>query len=266
MSADAGGAGPRGTDPRSTAPAVTAPLVTDELEVLGALVPLRAQHIIELGCGAARLARTLLEREPATRLTGLEVDPVQHARNLAEPHPRLQFVAAGAEAIPFPDASFDGALMLKSLHHVPLEAMAAALREVARVLRPGGWLYVSEPVYAGAFNEIVRLYNDERIARAAAQQALDEALRTGPWDDGGERRFGAPSKFRDFAEFEARIVRASFARHVPDEALLARVRSAFEQQLGPDGARFVQPMLVRVLRRRAAPPTPSPLHRPGHPA
>src|SRR5664279_3835476 len=90
---------------------------------------------------------TLLQRYPGTRMTGLEVDARQHAKNLAEPQENLTFIAAGAEAIPLADASIDLALMLKSLHHVPLSAMAQALSEVARVLRPGGYLYVSEPIY-----------------------------------------------------------------------------------------------------------------------
>ncbi|MBS0301284.1 MAG: class I SAM-dependent methyltransferase, partial [Proteobacteria bacterium] len=78
----------------------------DELIVLNRLVLLAAQDIIELGCGAARLARELLVRYPATRVTGLEVDAIQHARNLAAPAERLRFIAAGAQAIPLPDAQF----------------------------------------------------------------------------------------------------------------------------------------------------------------
>ena len=83
----------------------------DELIVLNRLVPLAAQDIIELGCGAARLARELLARYPATRVTGLEVDAIQHARNLAAPAERLRFIAAGAQAIPLPDAQFDLAVV-----------------------------------------------------------------------------------------------------------------------------------------------------------
>lgn len=227
----------------------TPPLVTNELDLLESLVPLANARIIEAGCGAARLARELLQRHPDAELTGIEVDDRQHAKNLADPAPRLGFVRAGAEAIPFPDAGFDGALMLKSLHHVPRPLMAQALAELARVVRPGGWLYVSEPVYAGDFNEVIRIFNDEREVRAAAQQALDAAATSGPWRQVEERRFVAPAKFRDFAEFQQRIVGATFSDHRLDDATLARVRAAFEAHVRPDGANFTVPVHVRLLRR-----------------
>ncbi|MBX3618732.1 MAG: class I SAM-dependent methyltransferase [Rhizobacter sp.] len=227
----------------------TAPRVDDELDVLVSLVPLHDQRIIELGCGAAHLARALLTRYPGCTVTGLEVDERQHAKNLARPQERLHFVAAGAQAIPAPDASFDLALMLKSLHHVPQPLMAAALGEVARVLRPGGLLYVSEPVYAGPFNEVIRLFNDEGVVRAAAQAALDAALQGGTWEQVAERRFDMPVRFRDFDEFEQRMMRPTFADHAIDEAKLTLTRRAFEPHCGADGAHFLRPMHVRLLRR-----------------
>lgn len=232
-----------------TADAAT-PLIDDELTVLAALVPLAGQQIIEIGCGAANMARRLLVRYPDSRVTGLEVDERQHAKNLAAPQAGLEFVAAGAQAIPFPDASFDLALMLKSLHHVPLSLMAQALAETARVLRPGGHLYVSEPVYAGALNDVVRLFNDERTVRAAAQAALDEALETDAWESVAERRFEMPVRFRDFADFEQRMLRPTFVDHRIDDAVTARVRAAFEPHCVAEGARFTRPMHVRLLRRR----------------
>jgi len=227
-----------------------APLIDDELTVLAALVPLAGQRIIELGCGAADMARKLLGRYPDSRVTGLEVDQRQHAKNLAAPQPGLEFVAAGAQAIPFPDAGFDLALMLKSLHHVPLQLMAQALAETARVLRPGGHLYVSEPVYAGALNDLVRLFNDERVVRAAAQAALDEALRTAAWEQVAEQRFEMPARFRDFADFEQRMMRPTFVDHRIDDAMLATVRAAFEPHCTAEGARFTRPMHARLLCRR----------------
>jgi len=221
----------------------------DELIVLNRLVPLAAQDIIELGCGAARLARELLARYPATRVTGLEVDAIQHARNLAAPAERLRFIAAGAQAIPLPDAQFDLALMLKSLHHVPQSIMEQALAEVHRVLRPGGHLYVSEPVFAGALNEITRLFNDEQAVRAAAQAALDRALATGAWAQVAERRFDMPAHFADFAAFERRMLDVTFAERHLDGELRERVRARFEPHMGPGGAHFQRPMHVRLLRK-----------------
>lgn len=225
------------------------PLIDDELTVLAGLVPLEGLSIIELGCGSARMARALLQRHPGCRVTGLETDMRQHAKNLANPQEALSFIAAGAESIPLPDRSFDLTLMLKSLHHVPLDSMAQALAEIARVLRPGGHLYVSEPIYDGALNEVIRLFNDEGEVRAAAQAALDAALLTGQWEQVAERRFEMPVHFRDFAEFELRMMRPTFADHQIDDTKITAVRAVFEPHCTADGARFTRPMHVRLLRR-----------------
>ena len=227
----------------------TPPRVEDELDLLAGWVPLAGQDIVEVGCGDAALARRLLARHPGCRVTGLDVDLRQLGRNLASPRPGLRFVAAGAQALPFADACFGLALMLKSLHHVPLPLMAQALGEVARVLRPGGHLYVSEPVYAGPFNDVMRLFNDEGVVRAAAQAALDTAVTSGRWAQVAEQSFEVPVQFASFAEFEQRLMRPSFADHHIDAAMLAAVRAAFEPHVRDGGARFNRPMHVRLLRR-----------------
>jgi len=227
------------------------PLITDELDLLANLVPLAASQLLEPGCGQARLARALLARYPDAHVTALEVDERQHAKNLAAPLPGLTFLQAGAQTLPFADASFDGAMMLKSLHHVPMPLMAQALGEVARVLRPGGWLYVSEPVYAGPLNEIMRLFNDEGVVRAAAQQALNAALVNGPWHAADEHRFAMPVHFDDFATFEARMMQPTYANHQIDAPLREAIRQRFESHLGPDGVNLTRPMLVRLLHKQA---------------
>jgi hypothetical protein len=132
---------------------------------------------------------------------------------------------------------------------VPVASMAQALGEAARVLRPGGHLYVSEPVYAGAFNDVIRLFNDEGVVRAAAQAAVDAALRSGAWEQVAERRFDMPVTFDDFADFEQRMMRPTFADHGIDDTKLALARTAFEPHLGTGGAHFLRPMHVRLLRR-----------------
>lgn len=227
-------------------------LITNELDILAELVPAPGPQVIELGCGAAGMARQMLARWPGLGYVGLEVDAIQHARNLQDSAAGMRFVAAGAQDIPSADAQFDLALMLKSLHHVPLAAMDQALAEVARVLRPGGYLYLSEPVYAGPLNEITRLYNDEGAVRAAAQAAVDRALAgpASPWQQAAEQRFDMPVEFKDFADFDRRMMRPSFADHHIDAELQARVAAAFAPHCTGQGARFVRPMHVRLLQRR----------------
>lgn len=227
------------------------PNVTDELTVLEALVPLQRARILEAGCGAARLARDLVHRHETAEVVGIEVDDRQLAKNLLEPAQRLRFERAGAEAIPFGDASFDGAMMLKSLHHVPTALMDKALAEIARVLRPGAWLYVSEPVYAGPLNELIRLFNDEGEVRAAAQAALDRVIASGQWLAEAERRFTMPVSFANFDEFEQRMMRPTFADHGIDDAMIERVRQRFapHQDPGHGTAHFTRPMHVRLLRK-----------------
>ncbi len=225
--------------------------VSDELELLAELVDLPAHpRVIELGCGAAHLSRKLLQRYPVSSVTGLEVDERQMAKNRDKPQERLSFVNAGAQAIPFADGNFDLALMLKSLHHVPLDLLDQALAEVHRVLRPQGLLYVSEPVFAGALNEVMRLFHDEEVVRAAALAAVQRAVASGAWEQVDEVFFETPVHYRDFAEFEQRMIGVTFVTHRLDAATLAAVRARFEPHMTADGAHFVRPMRVNLLHRR----------------
>ena len=225
-------------------------LITDELNLLQSMVPLdRPQQIIELGCGAAQLSRNLLARFPDCEVSALEVDERQHAKNLLAPEPRLHFAQAGAQAIPFTADRFDLALMLKSLHHIPLDLLQQALAEVHRVLRPGGLLYVSEPVFAGEQNEIMRLFHDEEQVRAAALRALQVVVASGAWEQVSEVLFAMPVRYRDFAEFEQRLIAVTYLDHQLDATTLAAVRERFEPHMRADGAYFERPMRVNLLRK-----------------
>ena len=225
--------------------------ISGELDLLQSLVNLvRHPQVIELGCGSADLSRKLLALYPGCQITGLEVDERQHAKNLLNPMQRLQFVQAGAQSIPFRADHFDLALMLKSLHHVPLEQIDRALLEVHRILRIDGLLYVSEPVFDGALNEVIRLFHDEELVRAAALRAIQEAVSSGAWEQLSETLFQTPVHFRDFAEFEKRLIDITYVNHRLDPLTLQRVRALFETHMTTDGAHFTRPMRVNLLRKR----------------
>lgn len=227
-------------------------IVTDEAGFMAQHLPLRGARVIELGCGKAELARRLLEHHEVGEVIGFEVDPHQHAVNMAAAPVRgLRFATGGAESIPLPDASCDGVMMLKSLHHVPVPLMDQAMREIARVLVPGGWLYVSEPVYAGEFNDLVKRFHDEGEVRAAAYAALRRAADRCVLSWTKELMFETPLHFSSYEEFDRRIVQVTHSDHGLSQELASEVREHFQRHVREDGARFVRQMRINFMSRSA---------------
>ena len=221
-----------------------------ESEIYNRLLSLDGKHILELGCGSAEITRNIASTGNNRQLTALEVDQIAHEKNLQIGDlPNVTFGLAGAQAIPLPDASVDVVLMFKSLHHVPLELMEPSMHEIRRVLKPGGLLYISEPVFAGDFNEILRLFHDEQKVREAAFETMKKVVDDGLFDLVEEVFFNSPMKFADFAEFENNTIKATHSQHSLDENLYQQVKQRFEQHIGDDGAHFLMPIRVDLLQR-----------------
>ncbi len=228
----------------------SARLVCDEREVYEALLPLGGARVLELGCGRAEKTRAVATRSGAASILALEVDRIQHEKNLAIADlPNVTFDVGGAESIPAPDASFDIVVMFKSLHHVPRDLMDRAMGEIRRVLRPAGLAYVSEPVYAGAFNDILRLFHDERIVREAAFEAVKRAVESGLFELVEEKFFSTPVRFASFEELEQNVIGVTHTAHRLSPELHRAVREAFMSHMTPDGARFETPLRVDLLRK-----------------
>ena len=76
------------------------------------------------------------------------------------------FVAARGQSLPFAAGSFDGVLCMNALHHLP--SYAAGLREIHRVLKPGGRAVFSEPGDAHAVQPLSRFrMKEERVIEKA---------------------------------------------------------------------------------------------------
>jgi ubiquinone/menaquinone biosynthesis C-methylase UbiE len=226
------------------------PLWESELDLMEQIVELNGVKLIEIGCGAARLARDCLLLHPTTSVTALEVDAIQMQKNMTQPPlPNLHFVSASGHAIPAALDSFDGAFMLKSLHHVPEPWLGTALAEISRVLKPGGWFYVSEPIYAGSLNDIVKLFNDEGAVRAAAQEALNLAIQNKVFEAVSEHRFAQSVHYGSFEQFAKRMLYPSFIDLQITPDLISKVEQAYAPHQQADGAHFVRPMHVRLLRK-----------------
>jgi SAM-dependent methyltransferase len=218
---------------------------------------------LELGCGTARQTRLLAAGGRFASILALEVDRIQHEKNLLIGDlpgvPHVRFALGGAQDIPAPDGSVDAVFLFKSLHHVPLPLLGRAFMEMHRVLAPGGLVYISEPVFDGAYNEILRLFHDEEAVREAAFAATRAAVEEGLFELVAETFFQAPVRYKSFADFEQKVIRVTHTEHLLSPALHERVRAAFDAHLGPDGAKFLAPFRVDLLRKAypTRPPSPS---------
>ena len=226
-------------------------LICEEREIYTRLLPLKGAHVLELGCGRADKTLAIAKSCEVAAITALEVDEIQHAKNLELPDlpASVRFDRGGAEAIPAADASFDIVLMFRSLHHVPVNLMPQAIAEIHRVLKPGGLAYFSEPVYAGEFNDILRMFHDEKAWREAAFGAVVQAVHSGMFELVCQKFFSTPGHFDSFEQFEKRILKVTHTQHRLSPALYQAVREKFMQHMTPQGANFRNPVRVDLLRK-----------------
>ena len=221
-----------------------------ESEIYNRMLSLDGKRILELGCGNAEITRNIATSGMDRTITALEVDEIAHEKNLQITDlPNVTFGLSGAQDIPLEDESVDVVFMFKSLHHVPIELMESSMHEIRRVLKPGGLLYISEPIFAGEFNEILRLFHDEQKVREAAFNTEKKAVDEGLFSLVEETFFNSPMEFANFAEFENNTINATHSNHRLDEHLYNLVKQRFEQHIGDDGAHFLIPIRVDLLQK-----------------
>ncbi|WP_375463092.1 class I SAM-dependent methyltransferase [uncultured Methylobacterium sp.] len=207
--------------------------------------PLGGRHLLDIGCGPGAMAAALAAQ--GARVTG--IDPGAAAITAARARvPEARFAIGSAEALPFTDAAFDGAVILNALHHVP--DPRAALAEAARVVRPGCPVVVVEPLAEGSFFAALRPIEDETAIRAVAQGAIAEAVSAGAFRCARDVTFVRREVFDGLDAFLERVSVVDPARRAvirDDAAVIAR---AFEAAAGRDEAGrrvLMQPLRAHIL-------------------
>lgn len=97
-----------------------------------------AGDVLDIGCGIG-----LLHRYLPGRVTGCDVSE-EALRQAAERNHGAEYHLHDGRSLPFPDASFDHAMAVTVMHHVPPVEWPAFVTEAVRVLRPGGAFIVIE--------------------------------------------------------------------------------------------------------------------------
>ncbi len=104
-------------------------------------------RVLDLGCGTATLTVALAKAYPRAMVSGLDADG--RALALARDKTRsagmaVHFEQGSSLRMPFSDASFDRVVSSLFFHHLTSAEKSATLREVKRVLRPGGELHIAD--------------------------------------------------------------------------------------------------------------------------
>ncbi|HQT45808.1 MAG: hypothetical protein B7X08_01020 [Acidocella sp. 20-63-7] len=219
-----------------------------DIEAISACLTVNGLRVIDVGCGPAKVSRELCAL--GASVTGIEPDPIQAEKNRnAAPTDGLTFLEGRAESLPFPTGSVDGVFFFRSLHHVPVAQMDAALAEAARIVKPDtGFLCVVEPGMTGSHFKVMRPFNDETLVRTEAQAALQRTA-TGLFRSAEMFHY---AQFPTYPNFEAMVTRITGHTYIDvkrEHMETEEVRGLFEEgRTQADDYVFEQPMLLNLYR------------------
>ena len=147
-------------------------------EFLDAHGPCRGGELLDVGTGPARIPIALCRADRSARVLGIDLAEamLERARsNVAEAglSARIRCVRADAQGLFYPNGHFEAVLSNSIIHH--LADPAPALAEMARVVAPGGTLFVRDLARPDDLEMLARLVTTYAGDEAPAARALFEA-------------------------------------------------------------------------------------------
>ena len=149
-------------------------------------IAIQPQDILDLGCSVGMSTFALQDLYPSARITGLDLSPYFLAvanYNSRQRQSKINWRHARAESTGLPDASFDLVSTFLVFHELPQEVAQQILREVRRLLRPGGYFtlmdmnpkseaYAKMPPYILTLLKSTEPYMDEYFALDLEQELV----------------------------------------------------------------------------------------------
>jgi ubiquinone/menaquinone biosynthesis C-methylase UbiE len=246
-------------------PAIGAPLATDLIEI-AALRP--GERVLDVACGTGVVARLAAERVGDTgAIAGLDLNPgmLAVARSVTPSDMVIDWHEASAEAMPLSDESFDVVLCQLGLQFVPDKP--AALREMRRVLAPGGRLIMNVagptpppfaiadealarhigPEAAGFVRLVFSLHDPDELQNLISGAGFHDVA---VWRDTKTLRLPAPEQF--LWQYVQSTPLAAAVAQADDESRAALERNVVAkwQEFVEDGALMLSPGIVVATARK----------------
>lgn len=143
-----------------------------EQHVLANLVAALREHpperLLELGCGPGRSLETLAHAFPRASLTGLDLSPFMLERassRLERDGAETKLLHASGLAVPIANEAVDAVVATHFFGHLPGKVAAAAWAEAARLLAPGGRLYLVDHSWHPPEHAPLMLVSEHRLLR-----------------------------------------------------------------------------------------------------
>jgi len=202
-------------------------------------------RLLEVGTGPADFWRTNIGRIPDgwdVTLSDFSPGMLQQAQeNLGDARERFTFSRINVQHIPFPDASFDGVIANFMLYHAP--DLEQALREIQRVLKPGGRLYAATngSQHMLQLNDLIRRLDPQAVIYTAASVfGLENGV------EALHRHFPVVNRyvFDDALQVTDAEALLAYAFSMRRSQALAKnpdlLRNAIQQEIDAQGAFFIQ--------------------------
>jgi ubiquinone/menaquinone biosynthesis C-methylase UbiE len=170
-------------------------LIAKLLGAEAARVPLAEQaacrpgdRVLEIGCGTGSLLLLIHRMQPAAQIVGLDPDPgalAIAARKARRAGTSFQLDQGFADEMPYPDASFDRVLSSFMFHHLSRTVKEGTLREVRRVLKPGGRFHMVDfaPGGSGGRGITAHLIHADRHLKDNAEDRVLAMMRDAGFPD-----------------------------------------------------------------------------------
>ena len=129
------------------------------------------QRVLDVGCGTGYFARLLADAVgPDGLVVGVDASPemIEYATRQRGRRGNCEFQVGTAEALSFAALDFDVVASSLFMHHLPTDLQPTAIREMHRVLRPGGTLLIAEAHVSRGFvwRLLARLHGFDRMAKS----------------------------------------------------------------------------------------------------